>query len=89
VHSNGWDASIHVMHSRVEQLQLQPPAHSVDILISEPMGTLLFNERMVRPSSRSLTPLIKTLTRFNSFQVESYLIARDRFLKFPPLCPLP
>jgi hypothetical protein len=35
------------MHCRVEQLQL--PLPHVDILISEPMGTLLFNERMVSP----------------------------------------
>jgi hypothetical protein len=49
VESNGWSSSIHVLHSRVEQLQL--PVPHVDILISEPMGTLLFNERMVSAPS--------------------------------------
>lgn len=36
-----------------------PPVAQVDVLISEPMGTLLVNERML----------------------ETYLYARDRFLK--------
>ena len=50
-------ARIEVIQSKVEDLDLE--ANSVDILISEPMGTLLVNERML----------------------ETYLHARDRFLK--------
>ena len=45
-----------VIHSRLEELDL--PA-KVDVLVSEPMGTLLVNERML----------------------ETYLYARDNFLK--------
>ena len=53
VDSNGCTSSIHVIHGRVEQLQLLSVS-AVDILISEPMGTLLFNERMVKyiPSTK-------------------------------------
>eukprot|EP00884_Botryococcus_braunii_P002684 jgi/Botrbrau1/12416/Bobra.0229s0012.1 len=47
---------ITVLHSKVEELKL---ADKVDILVSEPMGTLLVNERML----------------------ETYLYARDHFLK--------
>ncbi|KAK9909649.1 hypothetical protein WJX75_005586 [Coccomyxa subellipsoidea] len=50
-------ARIEVIQSRIEDLDLA--ANSVDVLISEPMGTLLVNERML----------------------ETYLHARDRFLK--------
>ncbi|KAG0561597.1 hypothetical protein KC19_9G076700 [Ceratodon purpureus] len=46
---------ITVIHGKVEEIELPEKA---DILISEPMGTLLVNERML----------------------ESYIIARDRFL---------
>lgn len=45
-----------VVHSRLEQVQLPV---KVDVLVSEPMGTLLVNERML----------------------ETYLYARDHFLK--------
>ena len=45
-----------MVKGRVEELSLQL---QVDVLISEPMGTLLVNERML----------------------ETYLYARDRFLK--------
>ena len=45
------------MHSKVEDLDLH--GEQVDVLISEPMGTLLVNERML----------------------ETYLHARDHFLK--------
>ena len=56
-----WDAGlgerITVLHSKIEDLDLQ--GEQVDVLISEPMGTLLVNERML----------------------ETYLHARDHFLK--------
>ncbi|KAG2428349.1 hypothetical protein HXX76_010494 [Chlamydomonas incerta] len=48
---------ITVLNSKVEELDLG--GERVDVLVSEPMGTLLLNERML----------------------ESYLHARDRFLK--------
>lgn len=48
---------IKVLHTKVEDLDLH--GEKVDILISEPMGTLLVNERML----------------------ETYLYARDHFLK--------
>lgn len=52
----GLGARIEVVKGRVEELSLEL---QVDVLISEPMGTLLVNERML----------------------ETYLYARDRFLK--------
>ncbi len=45
------------MHSKIEDLDLH--GERVDVLVSEPMGTLLVNERML----------------------ETYLYARDHFLK--------
>lgn len=51
-------AALQVCHSKVEELQL-PDDERVDVLVSEPMGTLLVNERML----------------------ETYLYARDHFLK--------
>lgn len=45
-------------HSKVEELRLDDD-ELVDVLVSEPMGTLLVNERML----------------------ETYLYARDHFLK--------
>jgi len=50
--------AVQVLHSKVESLQL-PEEQKVDVLVSEPMGTLLVNERML----------------------ETYLYARDHFLK--------
>ena len=47
-----------VCHCKVEELQLGEEER-VDVLVSEPMGTLLVNERML----------------------ETYLYARDHFLK--------
>jgi histone-arginine methyltransferase CARM1 len=51
-------ALLQVCHSKVEELDL-PEGEKVDVLVSEPMGTLLVNERML----------------------ETYLYARDHFLK--------
>ncbi|WIA28253.1 hypothetical protein OEZ86_010808 [Tetradesmus obliquus] len=56
--SNAVGKAIQVCHSKVEELSL-PPGTQVDVLVSEPMGTLLVNERML----------------------ETYLYARDKFLK--------
>ncbi|KAI8468281.1 MAG: putative histone-arginine methyltransferase CARM1 [Monoraphidium minutum] len=50
--------AVEVLHSKVEELSL-PAGEKVDVLVSEPMGTLLVNERML----------------------ETYIFARDRFLK--------
>ena len=50
-------AKIEVLHSKVEDLS--DGLGKVDVLVSEPMGTLLVNERML----------------------ETYLYARDRFLR--------
>lgn len=47
---------IKVLHGKVEEVEVP---EKVDVLVSEPMGTLLVNERMI----------------------ESYLYARDKFLK--------
>lgn len=60
-----------VLHTCVEQLSSNDVPEKVDVLISEPLGTFLFNERMI----------------------ETYLIARDRFLKphgkmYPSRCVL-
>lgn len=50
---------LQVCHSKVEELRLDSEGERVDVLVSEPMGTLLVNERML----------------------ETYLYARDHFLK--------
>ena len=47
------------MHACVEDIEDENLDHKVDVIVSEPLGTLLFNERML----------------------ESYVIARDKFLK--------
>lgn len=48
--------SVEVIESKIEELELN---EKVDVLISEPIGTLLVNERML----------------------ETYIFARDHFLK--------
>ena len=52
----GFANVVEVVQSKVEELSLTA---QVDVLVSEPMGTLLVNERML----------------------ETYLYARNRFLK--------
>ena len=51
---------ITIVKSKIEDIssELISP-HSVDVLVSEPLGTYLYNERML----------------------ETYIIARDKFLK--------
>jgi histone-arginine methyltransferase CARM1 len=48
-----------VCQCRIEDLDDECLEHNVDVLISEPLGVMLFHERML----------------------ETYIIARDRFLK--------
>lgn len=55
----GIGKAVQVCHSKVEELKLDSEGERVDVLVSEPMGTLLVNERML----------------------ETYLYARDHFLK--------
>ena len=52
----GFAGVVEVVQGKVEELSLEA---QVDVLVSEPMGTLLVNERML----------------------ETYLYARDRYLK--------
>merc|ERR1719198_2212174 len=52
-------ATIKVVNKAVEVIKDEDVPEKVDVLVSEPIGTFLFNERMI----------------------ESYLCARDRFLK--------
>lgn len=59
VHSNGYEDVIEVIEAKVEDIPNESIGKEVDILVSEPLGTFLFNERML----------------------ETYIIARDRFLK--------
>ena len=54
--ANGMGDVIEIVQGKVEEIDLPEKA---DVIISEPMGTLLLNERMV----------------------ESFVIARDRFMK--------
>jgi len=56
---NGMGTSIEVVGKPVELVRDDEVPQKVDLLVSEPIGTFLFNERMI----------------------ESYLVARDRFLK--------
>ena len=57
IQANDFGGVIEVINSKLEDVSI--PEEKVDILISEPLGTWLLNERML----------------------ETYIIARDRFLK--------
>ena len=60
VKANGFDEIITVIESKVEDItSAQIPLKTVDVIVSEPLGTFLLNERML----------------------ETYIIARDMFLK--------
>ena len=60
VKQNGFDNVITVIESKVEDISsAQIPLKTVDVIVSEPLGTFLLNERML----------------------ETYVIARDLFLK--------
>ena len=60
VKANGFDDIITVIESKVEDItSAQIPLKTVDVIVSEPLGTFLLNERML----------------------ETYIIARDMFLK--------
>ena len=60
VEANGFEAVIEVIESKVEDITAaQIPLKTVDVIVSEPLGTFLLNERML----------------------ETYIIARDMFLK--------
>ncbi len=76
VTANGYGAIIEVIQSKIEDITEDTiPKGTIDVIVSEPLGTFLLNERML----------------------ETYVIARDRFLKpggrmFPAsshLCALP
>ena len=58
VKHNKLDHIIEVVKSKIEDIT-DIPENSIDVLVSEPLGTYLFNERML----------------------ETYIIARDKFLK--------
>eukprot|EP00826_Nyctotherus_ovalis_P038932 TRINITY_DN3694_c0_g1_i10.p1 TRINITY_DN3694_c0_g1~~TRINITY_DN3694_c0_g1_i10.p1 ORF type:complete len:336 (-),score=95.08 TRINITY_DN3694_c0_g1_i10:136-1143(-) len=59
IESNGLSHIIQIMEVCVEDINDKELEKSVDVIVSEPLGTILFNERML----------------------ESYVIARDKFLK--------
>jgi histone-arginine methyltransferase CARM1 len=60
VKHNKWDHVIEVIKMKIEDITEDIiPEKSVDCLVSEPLGTYLFNERML----------------------ETYVIARDKFMK--------
>lgn len=60
VKANGFGAIIEVIENKVEDITAaQIPLKTVDVIVSEPLGTFLLNERML----------------------ETYIIARDMFLK--------
>lgn len=56
---NGYEGVIEVIQSKIEDIPESMIGKTVDVLVSEPLGTFLLNERML----------------------ETYVIARDRFLK--------
>eukprot|EP00164_Ancoracysta_twista_P008807 GFYU01012828.1.p1 GENE.GFYU01012828.1~~GFYU01012828.1.p1 ORF type:complete len:586 (-),score=121.61 GFYU01012828.1:249-2006(-) len=45
--SNGWGDRMKIVHSKVEEITDEQVPEKVDMIISEPMGTLLINERML------------------------------------------
>ena len=48
IKTNGFDKVIEVIQSRVEDITpAQIPLKSVDVIVSEPLGTFLLNERML------------------------------------------
>lgn len=60
VEANGYGHIIEVIQSKIEDIgEDKIPRGAVDVIVSEPLGTFLVNERML----------------------ETYVIARDRFLK--------
>lgn len=72
VRANGYERIIEVIQSKIEDISEEMiPKGTIDVIVSEPLGTFLLNERML----------------------ETYIIARDRFLKsegrmFPSTCHL-
>jgi hypothetical protein len=57
---NKLDHIITVIKAKIEDISEETlPPLSIDVIVSEPLGTYLFNERML----------------------ETYIIARDKFLK--------
>jgi histone-arginine methyltransferase CARM1 len=59
VAANGFEHIIEVIQCRIEDIPESKIGKEVDVLVSEPLGTFLLNERML----------------------ETYVIARDKFLK--------
>ena len=60
VKANGFENIVEVIQGKIEDITHDKiPRNSVDVIISEPLGTFLLNERML----------------------ETYIIARDMFLK--------
>lgn len=60
VEANGYKNIIEVIQSKIEDISEDHiPVGVIDVIVSEPLGTFLLNERML----------------------ETYVIARDRFLK--------
>jgi hypothetical protein len=60
VQANGYGNVIEVIQSKIEDISEETiPRGTIDVIVSEPLGTFLLNERML----------------------ETYVIARDRFLK--------
>lgn len=60
VEANGYGRIIEVIQSKIEDISEEMiPRGTIDVIVSEPLGTFLVNERML----------------------ETYVIARDRFLR--------
>lgn len=59
VEANGLSDIIEVINSKIEDIPDDKIGKTVDVIISEPLGTFLLNERML----------------------ETYVIARENFLK--------
>mgnify|MGYP002718980749 CR=1 FL=1 len=72
---------VEVINGKVEDEKIQAEALTygkVDTIISEPIGVMLYHERMVRQVGLVKPGLLADIW---SGQVESYLLARDLFLK--------
>ena len=60
IKANGFENIVEVIQGKIEDITHEKiPRNSIDVIVSEPLGTFLLNERML----------------------ETYIIARDMFLK--------
>ena len=89
VAANKVDDVIKVLSGKIEEIQLP---EQVDVIISEPMGYMLLNERMLetflhakkflKPGGKNLMNLIHTVCNFHSIKVKCF--HQEEIFTLPP-----